>query len=253
MAYYISRGQIPEKRHTQFRSPSGKLYSEELVSTEGFSSDYSLLYHIHPPTQILATDTPTQEKVNIAEEKMLKHRSLEGFRLEPVDDWLQSRKPVLVNNDVHISLAAPRISMADYFFKNADADELVFVHEGSGKLTTVYGGADFWIWGLSYIFRGAPFIRFNLKHPRTACSLWNPSARYGIQKNMLVNTDSCSNIPHIVNAICARRFSQEQRIKAEIFWCELKRRACFMEYTMRIILLMWWVGMAVVTLIYFLF
>ena len=83
MPYYITRGQVPEKRHTQFRSPSGKLYSEELVSTEGFSSDYSLLYHIHPPTQILSTDPPAPENIKIAEEKMLKHRSLEGFSLEP--------------------------------------------------------------------------------------------------------------------------------------------------------------------------
>ena len=143
MAHYISRGQVPEKRHTQFRSPSGKLYSEELFSTEGFSSDYSLLYHIHPPTQILSTDLPSPENIIIAEEKMLKHRSLEGFRLEAEDDFLQSRKPILVNNDLHISLAAPRLSMKDYFFKNADADELIFVHEGSGKLWTMYGSLAF--------------------------------------------------------------------------------------------------------------
>src|SRR5664279_3190628 len=110
MAHYISRGQVPEKRHTQFRSPSGKLYSEELVSTEGFSSDFSLLYHIHPPTQIISTDPPVHEKIVIPEEKMLSHRSLEGFQVNPEDDYLDSRKPVLVNKDVHISLAAPRHS-----------------------------------------------------------------------------------------------------------------------------------------------
>jgi homogentisate 1,2-dioxygenase len=154
MPYYITRGQVPEKRHTQFRSPSGKLYSEELVSTEGFSSDYSLLYHIHPPTQILTTDPPKPEKINIAEEKMLKHRSLEGFRLEPEDDFLKSRKPILVNNDLHISLAAPRASMVDYFFKNADADELIFVHEGSGTFTSVYGALNFGYGDYLHIPRG---------------------------------------------------------------------------------------------------
>src|ERR1035438_7885536 len=128
MAHYISRGIIPPKRHTQFRSSSGKLYSEELVSTEGFSSDYSLLYHIHPPTQILRTDMPTVVDIRIAEEKMLKHRSLEGFKLIEQDDYLNSRKPILVNRDIHISLAAPKKSLTDYFFKNADADELIFVH-----------------------------------------------------------------------------------------------------------------------------
>jgi homogentisate 1,2-dioxygenase len=154
MAHYITRGQVPDKRHTQFHSHTGKLYSEELVSTEGFSSDYSLLYHIHPPTEILSTDPPTQEKVDIAEEKMLKHRSLEGFKLDPEDDYVNSRKPVLVNCDVHISLAAPRQSLTKYFYKNADADELIFIHEGSGKLLTVYGELQFTYGDYIHIPRG---------------------------------------------------------------------------------------------------
>jgi len=154
MAHYISRGRIPEKRHTQFRSPEGKLYSEELVSTEGFSSDYSLLYHIHPPTAIIETETPIEEQIRIPEERMLKHRSLEGFRINPEDDFLQSRKPILVNRDLHISLAAPKKSMRDYFFKNADADELIFIHEGSGKLTTVYGELRFAYGDYIHIPRG---------------------------------------------------------------------------------------------------
>lgn len=139
MAHFISRGRVPDKRHTQFRSSSGKLYSEELVSTEGFSSDYSLLYHVHPPTQIISTDTPINEDIRIHEEKMLSHRSLEGFKLKPEEDYLKSRKPILVNRDVHISLASPQKSMSGYFFKNADADELIFIHEGEGKVSTVYG------------------------------------------------------------------------------------------------------------------
>ena len=56
MAHYISRGSIPSETPYTVPKPRGKLYSEELVSTEGFSSDYSLLYHIHAPTQILRTD-----------------------------------------------------------------------------------------------------------------------------------------------------------------------------------------------------
>jgi len=154
MAYYISRGLVPGKRHTQFRGPDGKLYSEELVSTEGFSSDYSLLYHIHPPTQILSTDLPVPEKIDIPEEKMLKHRSLEGFKLIPEDDYLNSRKPILVNHDVHISLAAPKYSLTEYFYKNADADELIFVHEGSGKLSTLYGELSFSYGDYIHIPRG---------------------------------------------------------------------------------------------------
>ncbi len=143
MAHYHSLGSIPHKRHTQFRKPDGKLYSEQLFSTEGFSNDYSILYHNHPPTEIIRTDEPVNVQPRIAEEKMLKHRSFEGFKIKPEKDYLQSRKPVLVNNDCHIVLAAPQQSMTDYFYKNADADEMIFVHEGSGVLKTQYGKLQF--------------------------------------------------------------------------------------------------------------
>ena len=120
MPHYYTLGDIPHKRHTQFRKPDGGLYSEQLFSTEGFSNDYSLLYHIHPPTQIISTDEPINVAPTIAEEKMLKHRSFEGFNIKPAADFLQSRVPILVNNDCHIVLAAPQESLTSYFYKNAD-------------------------------------------------------------------------------------------------------------------------------------
>ncbi|WP_276484554.1 homogentisate 1,2-dioxygenase [Paraflavitalea pollutisoli] len=143
MPYYHKLGQIPHKRHTQFRKPDGGLYAEQLFSTEGFSNDYSLLYHCHPPTAIIHTDEPVNVAPTVAEEKMLKHRSFDGFKIKPQKDYLQSRKPVLVNNDCHVVLAAPQESMHDYFFKNADADEMIFVHEGKGVLRTMYGELPF--------------------------------------------------------------------------------------------------------------
>ncbi|MFT3824554.1 MAG: homogentisate 1,2-dioxygenase [Chitinophagaceae bacterium] len=143
MPFYHKLGSIPHKRHTQFRKPDGSLYAEQLFSTEGFSNDYSLLYHTHPPTDIISTDDPYDVMPSVAEEKMLKHRSLEGFKIKPEKDFLQSRKPVLVNSDCHIVLAAPQESMTSYFYKNADADEIIFVHEGSGVLQTMYGEIPF--------------------------------------------------------------------------------------------------------------
>ena len=116
MAHYHTLGSIPHKRHTQFRKPDGELYSEQLFSTEGFSNDYSILYHCHPPTEIIKTDEPVNVQPKVAEEKMLKHRSLEGFKIKPEKDYLKSRKAVLINNDCHIVLAAPQQSMTDYFF-----------------------------------------------------------------------------------------------------------------------------------------
>lgn len=143
MPHYHKLGSIPHKRHTQFRKPDGSLYSEQLFSTEGFSNDYSLLYHCHPPTRILHADPPLDVSPKVAEEKMLAHRSFEGFNLKPEADYLDSRKAILVNNDCHIVLAAPRTGTGTYFFKNTDADELIFVHEGKGVLHTQYGRIPF--------------------------------------------------------------------------------------------------------------
>lgn len=143
MPYYYKLGNVPHKRHTQFRKPDGGLYAEQLFSTEGFSNDYSLMYHCYPPTDIIKTDEPFDVMPKVAEEKMLKHRSFEGFKIAPQKDYLHSRRPILVNNNCHIVLAAPQQSMKDYFYKNADADELIFVHEGNGILHTMYGELPF--------------------------------------------------------------------------------------------------------------
>ena len=167
MPHYHSLGTIPHKRHTQFRKPDGTLYSEQLFSTEGFSNDYSLLYHHWPPTQIIHTDEPVPAMPSVAEEKMLKHRSFEGFHIRPEADFLTSRKPILVNNDCHIVLAAPEESMKGYFYKNADADELIFIHEGSGILLTQYGQIPFAYGDYLVIPRGTIYqVQFNDKHNR---------------------------------------------------------------------------------------
>lgn len=143
MPHYYTLGSIPHKRHTQFKQPDGSLYAEQLFSTEGFSNDYSLLYHCYPPTVITHVDDPIDVQPHVAEDRMLKHRSFQGFKIEPKDDYLESRIPVLINKDVHISLAAPRKSVKDFFYKNADADEVIFIHEGTGVLKTMYGQIPF--------------------------------------------------------------------------------------------------------------
>ncbi len=162
MPHYTSLGRIPSKRHTQFRKEEGGLYSEQLFSTEGFSSNYSLLYHIHPPTQIIDTKEPMDVNPRIATENILKHRSFQGFKIAAENDYLTSRKPVLVNSDCHISLAAPKDSMTDYFYKNADADEVIFIHEGSGVLLSQYGELTFSYGDYIVLPRGTIYqIKFN--------------------------------------------------------------------------------------------
>ena len=167
MAHYRSLGTIPHKRHTQFRKPDGKLYSEQLFSTEGFSNDYSILYHTHAPTLIVKCDDPIDVNPIVAEEKMLKHRSFEGFNIKPAADFLDSRKAVLVNSDCHIVLAAPQKSMTEYFYKNADADEMIFVHEGSGVVKTCYGELEFGYGDYIVLPRGTIYqIHFNGENNR---------------------------------------------------------------------------------------
>ena len=162
MAHYIKMGKIPHKRHTQFRKEDGSLYAEQLFSTEGFSNDYSLLYHTYAPTLIVKCDEPVNVQPEVAEEKMLRHRSFEGFNLKPEADYLKSRKAVLVNQDCHIILAAPQQSMKDYFYKNADADEMIFVHEGSGVVKTCYGELTFSYGDYIMLPRGTIYqIHFN--------------------------------------------------------------------------------------------
>ncbi len=143
MPFYYTLGNIPPKRHTQFRKPDGTLYAEELVSTEGFSSMYSLVYHCHPPTLVKNIDEAYSVKPIAKLEHNLQNRSFLTFKTAAEDDYLKSRKVLLFNSDLHMSCAAPRKSMTDYFFKNADADEMIFVHEGSGKLKTLYGEIPF--------------------------------------------------------------------------------------------------------------
>lgn len=143
MPIYHHLGKIPPKRHTVFRKPDGELYAEELVSTEGFSNLYSLVYHCYPPTLVKKIGEPYSVAPKVGREKFLKHISLRGFQVKPEKDYLESRKVMLFNSDLHISLAAPKESMTDYFYKNSQADEIIFVHEGSGTFKSGYGQIPF--------------------------------------------------------------------------------------------------------------
>ena len=144
MPFYHRLGQIPPKRHTQFRKPDGQLYYEQLFGTIGFDGMSSLLYHHHRPTMVLGVEKSEDVRPVAAVSQNLLSRKLEGFRIAPHPDYLTSRVPVLFNADVTLSLAAPTESMAeDAFFKNADCDEVIFVHQGSGVLHTLLGQIDF--------------------------------------------------------------------------------------------------------------
>lgn len=142
--FYHRLGKIPKKRHVQYRREgNGALYAEELVGTQGFSGVSSLVYHLYPPTIVKKRGDQYPVAPEIAVEKNLEALSFQGFELPAVDNYLDSRTVLFVNNDLHIGLAAPIQGTKDYFFKNADADEVLFVHRGAGALKTAFGIIDF--------------------------------------------------------------------------------------------------------------
>jgi len=143
MPIYHKVGNFPQKRHTAFKSPEGKYYYEQLFGTEGFHGFSSLLYHVHRPTQVKEILKSYSVAPEIAVDKNIKALLLKGFDVKPADDFLDSRKALLVNNDCHIGVASPKQSMKTYFYKNADADELLFIHRGKGVLRTFMGNIPF--------------------------------------------------------------------------------------------------------------
>jgi homogentisate 1,2-dioxygenase len=143
MPHYHKLGKLPPKRHIVFPKPGGGMYAEQLVSTEGFSDLYSLVYHCYPPTEVLSIEPSYSVAPELACTDNMQHRLFRGLDIHPADDYLLSRIPVFANSDCIISLAAPRRSMNDYFYKNSGADEMVFVHRGSGLLRSMYGRIEF--------------------------------------------------------------------------------------------------------------
>ncbi|MCB0428935.1 MAG: homogentisate 1,2-dioxygenase [Flavobacteriales bacterium] len=143
MPIYHHLGKIPQKRHTVFKQPDGRHYYEQLFGTEGFVGMSSLLYHVYRPTMVKTVGESKSVAPKIAIEKNMKALRLRGFEVPPADDFLDSRKVLMVNNDLTIGVAAPRKSLREYFYKNADADEMLFIHKGSGTLRTLVGNIPF--------------------------------------------------------------------------------------------------------------
>jgi len=167
MPRYHTLGTIPPKRHTTFKKEDGSLYQEELFGTAGFVGMSSLIYHLYPPTVVSEIKRGTDVSPIIAIDKNMKALSFKGFSLEPEKDFLDSRKTLFVNNDLHIGLAAPKEFSKDYFYRNSDADEMLFIHIGSGKLKAMYGNIDFKYGDYLIIPRGTTYqIDFDTQNNR---------------------------------------------------------------------------------------
>ena len=142
--YYHHLGQIPPKRHTQFRQLDGSLYKEEVVSSEGFSGIYSILYHINPPTRIKTLNTSVNYGPKKLEDYGLRQTHLNTSKVGSTgEDYLEARKVLLMNNDCSLAICSPKKRTMDYFYKNAEGDEVLFIHDGGGTLFTQFGKLDF--------------------------------------------------------------------------------------------------------------
>ena len=162
MPFYHKLGKIPHKRHTTFKKEDGSLYYEQLFGTVGFSGMSSLLYHHQRPTQIKDVLESYDVSPKVAIAKNMKSRNLNGFAVPSEADFLKSRIPVLVNSDCQIILASPTSSLTEYFYKNADSDEVIFIHKGTGTLRTLLGNIDFSYGDYLVIPRGMIYqINFN--------------------------------------------------------------------------------------------
>jgi homogentisate 1,2-dioxygenase len=142
--FYVRRGDLPPKRHTQFRQPDGSLYAEELFGVEGFTGRSSLLYHVTPPTRVerieaAASDTspPVPQE---ADDGYHHHRLVKTGAVEPRGDIITGRVPLFFNNDVVMGVVRPAHGQPEgLFYRNGEADELLFVHEGRGLFDSVFG------------------------------------------------------------------------------------------------------------------
>jgi len=143
MPFYHKLGEIPPKRHTQFRKKDGSLYYEQLFGTIGFDGMSTNSYHEYRPTMVKNIGKQYSVKPKISKANNIQSYRFRGFQVPPENDYLESRKIILTNSDCNIILSAPKKSTTDYFYKNTDADEVIFIHKGSGKLRTHLGNLDF--------------------------------------------------------------------------------------------------------------
>src|SRR5262249_3846001 len=134
----LQLGSVPRKRHTQFRKPDGSLYAEQVFGTRGFSGIASILYHVHPPTQVAEFGPVAGAPLETLPEEALCHRHLKTRLLPASGDPISGRVTLLANEDVALGFCRPAEPM-EYFYKNADGDDLLFVHEGRGRLETMFG------------------------------------------------------------------------------------------------------------------
>lgn len=138
MTYYYKLGEIPHKRHVQFRQPDGSLYHEELMGIHGFAGIQSILYHLRPPTEVREVAVVDTVDIAYEEQEHLRHRAFRGAEVPAGGDAISGRVPLMGNSDVVLSIVRPTEEMG-YHYRFAHGDETIFVHDGTGVLESQFG------------------------------------------------------------------------------------------------------------------
>src|SRR4051812_37843451 len=172
MPFYQRLGDVPRKRHVQFRE-NGTLLTEEVMGLEGFTGNESILYHLRSPCRVMKLDGfETIERKEWVPDQHA-HRHLKTFGVEPEGDEISGRRLLMWNGDVEISLCRPTETM-DYFFRNGEGDEVIFVHEGSGVLETIFGDVPYKDGDYVVVPRGTTYRFRPARRPPEADSVSGP-------------------------------------------------------------------------------
>lgn len=160
MPFYRQVGKIPRKRHTVFRKADGSLHREQVMGTKGFSGAQSILYHYHMPTEMVRAEVERSIRMDFEEETALRHRHFQTDQHQQTGDAVAGREFVLGNEDLLLGVVNPTEKM-DYYYRNSDGDELLFVHRGTGQLETTfgnlsYGPGDYLVIPIGTIYRVLP-------------------------------------------------------------------------------------------------
>jgi len=135
---YVSMGDVPPKRHTQVRGDDGGLLVEEVVGYEGFSGNESILYHLHSPCDVASVGSFTPIAIAEWVPDAHVHRLIDTAPLAAHGDTVFGRRVLMFNDDVEIAICKPATALAA-FYRNGEGDEVLFVHEGSGVVETIFG------------------------------------------------------------------------------------------------------------------
>jgi homogentisate 1,2-dioxygenase len=143
MPSYRKLGKVPPKRHIIMPNTANSflnegLYYEHVVTTQGFDRAYTIMYHLRPPTRVTATESAGKIAIEAADDRELRHHHFKTQDLPRGGEAVTGRVPILFNDDL-VSWRCKPDKQQNELYRNGAADEVIFIHQGSGHLETIYG------------------------------------------------------------------------------------------------------------------